>query len=123
MKTELQIKQLALLEETAKTYNSDNRCINDEGICKYFVEGKIGCAIGRLIEDKELCKRLDDSKGKVVKNIKIFNQLPEKLKEYTQEFLSDLQILHDNSDNWNEEGLSETGKKVVSQIIRAHKLV
>ncbi len=113
--TELQTKQLALLEDTIKFFNSENRCEIDSG-CKYFDESKYGCAIGRLIPDKELCKRLDLLESAGVSADIVFNQLPDNLKEYGQRFLICLQNLHDRKANWNNEGLSNDGKAAVDAI-------
>ncbi len=56
--TELQTKQLALLEDTVKFFNSKNRAydaLTEKCYYSHPIDGR-GCAIGRLIEDKELCK-------------------------------------------------------------------
>jgi hypothetical protein len=123
---ELQKKQLALLEDTAASYTLETRCIDFRGVCQYFVQGKKGCAIGRLIPDKELCRQLD--KGIVtatggVSNTatridapEVFALIPLELQEYGIEFLSILQGLHDYLPNWSDCGLSEKGKEYVNSI-------
>ena len=78
--------------------------------------GEIGCAVGRLIEDKDLCSRLDNSALSGVCRTEVFNQLPENVKELGQEFLQDLQKLHDNYQYWNENGLSDSGNKIMMQL-------
>jgi hypothetical protein len=120
--TELKQKQLAFLEETVNFYNSDNRTfeVDEEGNefkCVYYMEGKPGCAIGRKIEDKELCKKLDSERaGTGVSNDHIFNQLPIQLKELGKDFLHKVQQLHDSGINWDEKGISEFGKLKVKDI-------
>lgn len=113
---ELQKKQLAFLEETAGFYNTDNRALNDTGDCVYISTDKSpGCAIGRHIP-AELGKKLDDAPFSGVSNDDIFNALPYSLKELTKQFLTDIQELHDTAWNWNEEGLTETGKNRVLEL-------
>lgn len=106
--------KLKLLEETATFYTSENRCLVG-GLCKYWTEDKPnGCAIGRLISDKKLCKELNPL-GTVGRDC-VFDILPDELKDYGQNFLRELQMLHDTGDNWNETGLSERGKSVREEI-------
>lgn len=103
-------KQRAFLDETIAFYNSTNRGTSEGGGCKYYVEGKEGCAIGRKIADKELCKKLDKSKnGSGIGLEWVFCQLPTDLQELGQDFLKAVQLLHDDSNNWNETGLSGVG--------------
>ncbi len=118
--TELQTKQLALLEDIIKFFNSENRCTDNQDCCKYYFEGKEGCAIGRLIPDKELCKKLDLGIGEYntsgVSNIEVFKLLPKELQYYEQEFLYRLQRLHDIKENWNSSGLTEKGQFITEDI-------
>jgi hypothetical protein len=112
MKTKQQ--HIDLLNETAAFYNSKNRSVKyiAPSQCTFFNEGTSpGCAIGRLIKDKELCKQLDYMTLTELRSFaEIYELLPPELKEYNQEFLIDLQALHDKPENWNESGLSEIGK-------------
>lgn len=118
MKTKEQ--KLALLDETAAAYTSATRCTTHSGSCQYFIEGKIGCAIGRLIKDKELCRGLDngDYAGGYtsVANSDVFSLLPADLKDYGQQLLVSLQNLHDDEPNWDTDGLSDAGKIKVLNI-------
>ncbi len=114
-------KQLKTLNDTIKAFNIGNLCITEKGMCRYYIEGKQGCAVGRLIEDKELCKKLD-LKGNTgftntgITNTEIFNQLPDELKELTQDFLYHLQKLHDFTEFWNIDGLNKLGLEEVEII-------
>lgn len=114
--TSIQKAQLELLEETAAFFNLSNRCETVAGMCKYHVDGKEGCAIGRKIQDIELRKELDAGTNTGVDYSKVFDRLPNDLKELGQDFLSNLQGLHDDTYNWSETGLSKSGQKSVYRI-------
>lgn len=109
METTLKEKQLKVLNDTINAFNSTNRCTNEKGDCQYYMEGKQGCAVGRLIEDKELCKQLDLGINCGISSHEVFKQLPIELKDLTQDFLYKLQDLHDNFHYWNEKGLTQSG--------------
>lgn len=116
MEKTLKEKQLDLLNETISFFNLGNRCIGSDSstACFYYYEGKEGCAIGRKIEDKELCKSLD-KEGAVTRNY-VFNLLPDNLKELGQDFLINVQGLHDTISFWTKTGLSEKGEEKVIEI-------
>lgn len=120
--TDEKLKELRieLLNETVSFYNFNNRSVDVETKnCFYYLEGKEGCAIGRKISDKELCKELDkriSSGCSGVNNSIVFNSLPEELKILGQRFLSYIQGLHDANSYWDESGLSELGKTQVDYI-------
>ncbi len=115
-------QKLKLLDETAKAYTSATRCTTAANSCKYYVEGKQGCAIGRLIEDKELCQRLDIipygglASVTAVNNDWIFRQLPEDLQGYGPSLLGRLQSLHDCIGYWDNHGLSHLGTAAYNRI-------
>jgi len=122
----LKEKQLRILNETALAYNSNTRSVVEGNKnCVYFKEGHQGCAVGRLIADKELCKQLDicvDSNGNAkntsVNDPRIFRELPSEVQELTIEFLSALQMLHDDIGHlfWDEDGLSINGRNRFNEI-------
>jgi len=105
---EIKKKRLAVLESTINYFTSKNRC-HGEDKCHYApIEGvSEGCAVGRLIKDKELCATLDTIG--CVSTLDVFEQLPDDLQELGQGFLTELQILHDVASYWNETGLSFAG--------------
>lgn len=126
MNTTLNEKRLALLEETAAHYNSDNRCESGTS-CVYSpttvgLEGKTeGCAIGRKLP-KELAIKFDeisknnDDMGGVISHHSLFDLLPNELKDLGADFLTDLQQLHDLTWNWDATGLSSSGLEDVNNI-------
>lgn len=114
---ELQQKQLALLNETLAHYNSTNRSVGAvQQECKYYSNDTTGCAIGRLIEDKELCKKLDNLVHSSVNDSEVWKLLPESVKQYEQSFLDSLQSLHDTDVFWNEFGVTSKGESMVNAM-------
>ncbi len=112
----LKQKQLKVLNDTIKAFNSTNRCTDEKGSCKYYVVNKQGCAIGRLIEDKELCKELDVRPNCGVSDDNTFHKLPLQLQDLTQDFLVELQNIHDCASCWDENGLTDIGYSRVKYI-------
>ena len=104
----IQQKRLAVLEDTCQYFNLSKRNVIGRRCLYYPVnESTEGCAVGRLIKDKDLCSTLDNKVGTTVDII--FILLPKELQELGKQFLVDLQNLHDDKDCWTETGLSEEG--------------
>jgi hypothetical protein len=121
--TELQEKQLAFLEETAGFYNSKNRALGSDGECIYSSTAKSpGCAIGRHLSP-ELAINLDTRSETGISNDDVFRNMPPSLKELGQPFLGRVQMLHDDSTNWDDTGLSSDGESYVIRIKEIFKLV
>ena len=117
---DLNKKRLALLTETVEHYDIYNRSFRDDSCFYAPGGGSEGCAIGRKIEDKELCALLDSYlkiDGKDASVHTNFDMLPDDLKQYGASFLINLQGLHDKASNWNESGISENGSEAVKRII------
>lgn len=101
-----------LLDETAKTYNSNNRSINGYGCCYVSPSDSKspGCAVGRCMtkEEKEKCLELhlnnDTGAGDLLEQLPVAA-----LKGFPIKFLEMIQGLHDIEDNWNSGGLSSLG--------------
>lgn len=105
----LKEEKLALLEETVNHFNLRNRSTRAAGRCIY---GGVGCAIGRKIQDKNLCNELDNAPMTGVSAI--FDRLPEDLQKFGKPFLAQLQDLHDDIDFWTRSGISYKGLKRVA---------
>jgi hypothetical protein len=104
MKT-IQQRQIEILEWERNNRNINNRCYSIEEGCTY--SGEIGCAVGRIIEDKNLCEEFDGI-GSVEIDV-VFYELPEEIQDLGLDFLQDLQDLHDSYLNWDQSGLSPNG--------------
>lgn len=102
-----------MLRETISNFNSLNRSVDDK--LKY----QSGCVIGRYLDD-DTCKILDGLSHTRVGDV--FNMLPSGLKVHGVRFLSMVQVLHDNHDNWLTTGLSTHGVDWVKRIINEFDL-
>lgn len=108
-------EQLALLEETVAYYTEDVmlRCVLPNG-CRYSGDSverpnSNGCAIGRLLTP-ELRLRLDRIHPNRPVSV-VWDHLPDDVKAFGLDYLRELQSLHDRPENWDDNGLSETGQK------------
>lgn len=112
---DIRTRRLEVLDWEKNNRNSNNRSILPPGKgCTYV--GEIGCAVGRLIEDKGLCARLDAGFYSAISHKEVFCQIPESVQELGRDFLSEMQMLHDDIGYWTEEGLSEQGLERYEKI-------
>jgi hypothetical protein len=119
-----------ILENTANHYNSTNRCADQQ--CAYHpdafgftLEQTEGCAVGRLFEP-ESAKLIDTTfplrHSVTAISTVVVKSIEEKTLEFPEIFVNNrgffqaLQGFHDSKDNWNQEGLSETGKSTLVEI-------
>lgn len=116
MKTQEQ--KLQLLDETIAYYSKGNkRCASSMG-CRY--SGKTvgiktqGCAVGRLLKPA-LRIELDKNSG-IVTYSRIWEKLPKNIQSYGQDFLRQLQMLHDDASFWGIKGLSSGGEFFVKEL-------
>ena len=115
-----------LLDNTKKRYNSYNRAVNNNEECLYITENNNRCAIGIELTPNT-CHKLNQVKptlegGTSVRNKEIFNTLPKRLQDMGEDFLSDIQSLHDCGWYWNSEGLTQDGLSKVNQIKAIYNL-
>ncbi len=120
-KTVLQKRRLKFLNDTVDFYKQNHRCLKKGTKSCLYVSTKngktIGCAIGRHIRSKKLCRVLDELGGVP----SVFARLPKPLKYYGEDFLDNIQNLHDISINWNNpthklKTLTEDGVRTVAKI-------
>lgn len=119
-----------LLDNTIRYYSEDiNRRCRGEGRGCYYSPTKInkegiseGCAIGRHLSP-EVQLKFDNAVDVGSQSIttlyntpQYFNLLPEWMKKMPVKFLGKIQRLHDNSQFWNEKGLTDKGLSYVDGI-------
>jgi hypothetical protein len=90
--------------------------------CKYAPahDNTPGCGVGRLIEDKALCVRLDAQDKPSVSHLDVFFLLPLEVRELGIEVLSAIQGFHDAASNFIPTGLSEKGILDLAAIEEYH---
>ncbi len=120
MKTKLEI-----IEETIKFYSEDptRRARSITGGCEYLlrvpgVKDRM-CAVGRCMHEPMLytgsvysIERL----GKRIFDTTFQEALKPEYKGHSRDFWSDLQILHDVKEFWNENGLTNEGKTYADKL-------
>ena len=114
-------KRLKLLDETAAHFNKNNRAYDAEmERCCYSHKVNGGCAIGRKIP-AELAEKFDFfATNNAVHAPRILDNLPPELQELGSDFLSMLQALHDQPDNWDDAGLNSKGRAYYNIIKSNH---
>ena len=133
MKTKIEI-----INETANAYTSKTLALQmskyssgeDIGpVCKYYTKDGKMCAVGRCMKDpkgfQESFDPDDDTNiyGYCIKSDKkdIDHLLKEEYHGHSLNFWSDIQIFHDMSGFWNEDGLSEKGKVEYNKLVELYK--
>jgi hypothetical protein len=127
----------AFLLDTLEHYSEFDRCKNDKSGCYYSPErlkkeggyddsNTKGCAIGRHLTP-ELQMELDNlllSKflGTGVSTNDVFDKLPEDMKGLGQDFLRDVQDIHDDDRYWSGRSISDIGIVRLGGLIRTFKL-
>lgn len=135
-KAKLKLARRAALRKVIRTFTNGPRSMHpNQQVCVYSgtykEEGKpavhTGCAIGILIPRK-LAAHLDSFLNSAVCYDEVFALLPPHTRALGQEFLSELQALHDCARNWkhphsNPAGpLTKDGERDVAYIEERYKL-
>ena len=116
-----------IINETAAFYNSKNRSVvvtideeyrGEDTECRYFGPNGERCALSRCcLETEEVINFLTESENMsadIVLETAESDEieiLKEEYRGHGGEFWCDLQCFHDNSHNWDENGLTEYGVK------------
>ncbi len=116
--------QTQFLRDTVRHFNSYNRAASGGGCVYSETEFSSGCALGRHIVNKELCRELDDDPEEItgVVDVRVFEKLPGQLAMLGQDFLKRVQSLHDTEILWGPWGLSPAGETRVDEICKACQL-
>jgi len=122
MKTKRQI-----ILETAKKYTSKNRSIfktllytNGES-CAY-IQGENKCAVGRCLKPSSVLFSEKFNVGEGVTSllsnyIVLDKELKPSYRGHSIDFWDSLQRFHDWKENWNKNGLTARGKKVLNRLL------
>ncbi len=118
--------KLEIIEETAKAYTSENRSITDGNRCVYLgPEGK-RCAFSRCCKDDPrtfeiLLNNQRTSAADLLEGYDEKDLLKPEYRGYNKGFWSRIQTFHDCEENWNENGLSETGECIKESLLNIYK--
>lgn len=114
-------RRLEFLEDTIEYYSSDpiNKrsffySTNDEACYYRSPEGK-KCAIGRHISDNKYNKSMEEKNLFGILDYSP-DSLPKEILELDIYFLFEIQILHDKSEFWDNNGLTVEGLEFVNLI-------
>lgn len=115
-------RQEEFLLETMLFYNSENRCISHSG-CVYSYDGK-NCAIGRKLPKDYIIKLLEEDMNSDTDVRRLFEEFgtPEYFKFMHPVFITNVQSLHDRSENWDDNGLTRLGLHHVKYICKEHDI-
>jgi hypothetical protein len=117
-----------LLNNTIAFYSEDvtRRAYDEEkGVCMYHTEDGRNCAIGRELKSPSTFGVATDSADEGVGSLSLMKELPKRLRVMGEEFLSNIQQLHDSDKYWNipESKLSYAGRDRVEFICTKYSLI
>lgn len=113
----IQTEQRKVLIATIEHFNSGNRAVGEFG-CTYSHSANGGCAVGRLLP-AEVAERLH---GTVREVFDSYPDLVQSIAHLQVRFLRQLQVLHDNDDAWDDNGLTAYGRLQVDYITKTSGL-
>jgi hypothetical protein len=113
--------QLELLNDTINHFNSNNRAVIvmfSEIKCVYSsTNNSVGCGIGKHLTE-DLAAEMDNKHPSSIFDLfdEYYTEFPDIIKYSGKQFCHQIQLLHDNEENWDKNGLSEEGKERVEEI-------
>jgi hypothetical protein len=121
---EIKERMHTFLQETVDHYTSKNRAHSLSLGCCYIMEGNEGCAIGRKLDDDYKIQIRNEGLNSVTTVVDLFESLgtPEYFKDIPTNFLYHVQLLHDNKDYWDKDGINITGVSYVENTIKNYEL-
>jgi hypothetical protein len=125
--TKLKLSQTRqeLLDNTVAFYSEDvtRRAFDKEkGQCMYHTEDGRNCAIGRELRYPENFGVKEGMPDAGIGENDLFDSLPKRLRSMGQDFLSDIQHLHDHKSYWGDNELSMAGESFVAQLYVKYNL-
>lgn len=119
MKT-IQERRLEFITTELQPYidNPSLRAINSKGLCVYLDKTTGNkCLVGKQIPKEKYKEEFEDES--LYGSDKVWESLPEEIKELGREFLSELQHLHDSSKFWSPE-FNKEGKTYLEETIKEY---
>lgn len=116
----MSLTKVQIINETVEYYSNNPRGLDSSGHCTYYNKRTESmCAVGRCLELDEAKKLANtDITADTIPNLD--NKLQPPYKGHPVEFWEDLQVLHDTSRYWNNNSITDVGKKAVEIIINDH---
>ena len=106
----MQKTKLEIIDETVEYYSNYKRGIASDGSCSYLTKDGNMCAVGRCLINPTISMGGTAGLFKVnSKVVELEDYLKPEYKGHKTIFWQDLQWFHDDSDNWNDHKLTETG--------------
>ena len=114
-----------IIDLIANTYNLGNRATNEKGGCNYLnSEGKM-CAVGMTLTDLAQCERysLAECENSAVEDVFeeeeiLWDAQKEQFRGHYIGFWRRIQALHDQSNLWDDNGLSVEGLLYIKNLNR-----
>lgn len=104
---------IEILDETANFYNTGNRSIDSSLFCQYNGANGRKCAFARCVEDDKLSLLVENENAKFF----YLSYLKPEYQGHGITFWRDIQMLHDNDNNWNDNGLTKSGIAHYNRIV------
>lgn len=121
------MKKVEIIQMVASHYNLGNRAINLGGGCSYRTHDGRMCAVGMCMNDKAIGKydnyvgSISEMTGRIISEGKSLDSIfKEEYRGHNVNFWDDLQCLHDGDYYWTDEGLSEEGEQVATDLIKKY---
>lgn len=113
-----------IIKETAEFYNSKNRGYSEATkSCVYF-DKQTGnqCGVGRcLVEPEKIGDQFLSIKNAYNEKVITNESFKPEYQNHEIDFWFNLQAFHDNSFNWDENGLTESGKAEYQNLMDEYK--
>lgn len=121
---------VTLLQETINHYHSGNRSSTNSGVCSYLSDDGSMCAVGRCLKPEylETFHEIEENipsngafgsaiseifESSLLVGLGISDVVMDEYSDITFEDWRKVQRLHDNPDNWNDNGLSKVGRTFI----------
>lgn len=100
---------------------NDSNCPSDTPVCKYNGDGGKVCAFAHMVREESRCKLIENKTANALigNGVILDTDLKEQYRGHEVAFYGNIQRLHDSEENWNENGLSDRGRRAVANLKQA----